>query len=67
MRMKLSVLKGLSLGALLAAAVIGVLIRFALTRYRASGLYDSREPPIIEPPSLEPTGREPPSRVAPFR
>src|SRR5438874_412219 len=50
-----------------AAAVIGVLIRFALTRYRASGLYDSREPPIIEPPSLEPTGREPPSRVAPFR
>jgi predicted PurR-regulated permease PerM len=50
-----------------AAAVIGVLIRFALTRYRASNLYDSREPPIIEPPSLEPTGREPPSRVAPFR
>src|SRR5438874_9860743 len=50
-----------------AAAVIGVLIRFALTRYRASSLYDSREPPIIEPPSLEPTGREPPSRVAPFR
>src|SRR5207302_1745334 len=34
-----------------AAAVIGVLIRFALTRYRASSLYDSREPPIIEPPS----------------
>ena len=50
-----------------AAAVIGVLIRFALTRYRASSLYDSREPPIIEPPSLEPTGHEPPSRVAPFR
>ena len=45
-----------------AAAVIGVLIRFALMRYRASSLYDSREPP-----ELEPTGREPPSRVAPFR
>lgn len=45
-----------------AAAVIGVLIRFALTRYRASTLYDSHEPP-----GLEPTGREPPSRVTPFR
>jgi hypothetical protein len=45
-----------------AAAVIGVLIRFALMRYRASSLYDSREPP-----ELEPTGREPPSRIAPFR
>ncbi len=40
-----------------AAAVIGVLIRFALMRYRASSLYDSREPPREEPPS----------RVAPFR
>ena len=40
-----------------AAAVIGVLIRFALARYRASGLYDAREPPREEPPS----------RVAPFR
>jgi len=50
-----------------AAAVIGVLIRFALTRYCASSLYDSHEPPIIEPPTFEPTGREPPSRVAPFR
>ena len=37
-----------------AAAVIGVLTRFALSRYRASTLYDARE-------------REPPSRVAPFR
>ncbi|MBV9152634.1 MAG: AI-2E family transporter, partial [Alphaproteobacteria bacterium] len=45
-----------------AAAVLGVLIRFALTRYRASTLYDSREPP-----GLEPTGREPPSRVTPIR
>ena len=45
-----------------AAAVIGVLIRFALTRYRASTLYDSREPP-----GLEPSGREPPSRVTPIR
>jgi predicted PurR-regulated permease PerM len=45
-----------------AAAVIGVLIRFALARYRASSLYDSHDPP-----GLEPTGREPPSRVAPFR
>ena len=42
-----------------AAAVIGVLIRFALARYRGSSLYDARE---REPPS-----REPPSRVAPFR
>jgi predicted PurR-regulated permease PerM len=42
-----------------AAAVIGVLIRFALSRYRGSTLYDARE---REPPS-----REPPSRVAPFR
>jgi len=42
-----------------AAAVIGVLTRFALSRYRASTLYDARE---REPPS-----REPPSRVAPFR
>ncbi|MBV9966892.1 MAG: AI-2E family transporter [Alphaproteobacteria bacterium] len=41
-----------------AAAVLGVLIRFALTRYRASTLYDSRE----QPPS-----REPPSRVTPIR
>ena len=41
-----------------AAAVIGVLIRFALMRYRASSLYDAREPPPRE---------EPPSRVAPFR
>jgi predicted PurR-regulated permease PerM len=42
-----------------AAAVIGVLIRFALARYRGSSFYDARE---REPPS-----REPPSRVAPFR
>jgi predicted PurR-regulated permease PerM len=42
-----------------AAAVIGVLIRFALARYRGSSLYDAGE---REPPS-----REPPSRVAPFR
>ena len=42
-----------------AAAVIGVLIRFALSRYRGSTLYDARE---REPPS-----REPPSRIAPFR
>ena len=42
-----------------AAAVIGVLIRFALSRYRGSTLYDASE---REPPS-----REPPSRVAPFR
>jgi predicted PurR-regulated permease PerM len=42
-----------------AAAVIGVLIRFALSRYRGSTLYDAGE---REPPS-----REPPSRVTPFR
>ena len=41
-----------------AAAVIGVLARFALARYRRSSLYDAREP---EP---EP---EPASRVTPFR
>ena len=42
-----------------AAAVIGVLIRFALARYRGSSLYDAadREPPTLEPPS----------RIAPFR
>ncbi len=39
-----------------AAAVIGVLARFALARYRRSTLYDAREP---EP--------EPASRVTPFR
>jgi predicted PurR-regulated permease PerM len=39
-----------------AAAVIGVLARFALARYRRSSLYDAREP---EP--------EPASRVTPFR
>ena len=46
-----------------AAAVIGVLIRFALSRYRASTLYDARE----RDPQSEPPSREPPSRVAPFR
>ena len=46
-----------------AAAVIGVLIRFALSRYRASTLYDARE----REPQSEPPSREPPSRIAPFR
>src|SRR5581483_8417715 len=30
-----------------AAAVIGVLIRFGLARYRRSSLYDQRQPPIV--------------------
>jgi len=33
------------------AAAIGVLVRFALSRYLASGLYGGAPPPAAEPPA----------------
>ena len=58
---------GTPLAPLFLVSLAAVGYETALTRYCASSLYDSHEPPIIEPPTFEPTGREPPSRVAPFR